>query len=58
VSDHLGNAQVVYEKLHVIQNALESCDRVRRADAGKRDLLEWIRWRWLKNRVEWTDKET
>ena len=62
VSNNLGNAQVVYDKFHVIQNVVEACDRVRkvesRSNAGKRDLLERTRWMWLKNRVNWTEKET
>ena len=61
VSNNLGNAQVVYDKFHVIQNVVEACDRVRkvesRSNAGKRDLLERTRWMWLKNRVNWTEKE-
>ncbi len=61
MSDNLGNAQVVYDKFHVIQNVVEACDQVRkaesRADAGKRDRLERARWMWLKNRVNWTEKE-
>ena len=61
VNGNLGNAQVVYDKFHVIQNVVEACDRVRkvesRSNAGKRDLLERTRWMWLKNRVNWTEKE-
>jgi transposase len=61
VSDNLGNARMVYDKFHVIQNVMEACYQVRkaesRADAGKRDRLERTRWRWLKNRVKWTEKE-
>jgi transposase len=55
VSDNLGNAQVVDDKFHVIQNVVEACDQVRKAesrsDAGKRELLERTRWMWLKNRA-------
>ena len=62
VSDNLGNAQVVYDKFHVIQNVVEACDQVRkaesRADTGKRGRLERARWMWLTNRVNCTDKET
>ena len=62
VSDNLGNAQVVYDKFHVIQYVVEACDQIRkiesRADAGKREQLERTRWMWLKNRVNWTEKET
>ncbi len=58
VSDNLGNAQVMYDKCHVIQYVVEARDQIRkiesRADAGKRDQLERTRWMWLKNRVNWT----
>ncbi len=61
VSDNLGNARVVYDKFHVIQNVVGARDQVRkaesRADAGKRDRQERTRWMWLKNRANWTDKE-
>jgi transposase len=60
VSDNLGNARVVYDKFHVIQNVVEACHQVRkaesRADAGKRDRLEPTRWMWLMNRVSWSEK--
>ena len=62
VSANFGNAQVVYDKFHVIQNVVEACDQVRKAESrsndGKRDLLERTRWMWLKNRVNWTERET
>lgn len=52
----------VYDKFHVIQYVVEACDQIRkiesRADAGKRDQLERTRWMWLKNRENWTEKET
>jgi transposase len=62
VSNNLGNVQVVSDKFHVIQNVVEACDQVRkaesRADAGKRNRLERTRWMWLKNQVNWMEKET
>jgi transposase len=61
VAENLGNARVVYDKFHVIQNVVEACDQVRklesRLDAGMRDRLERTCWMWLKNRVNWTQKE-
>jgi hypothetical protein len=61
VSENLGNAQVFYGKFLVIQNVVEVCDLVQkgesRAAAGKRDRLERTRLMWLKNRVNWTEKE-
>ncbi len=62
VSDNLGNALVVYDKFYFIQNVVGASDHARaahkRTDAGKRDRLERTRWMWLKNRVNWTEKET
>ena len=62
VSDNLGNVPVVYDKFQVIKNVVEAFDLVRKAeswaDAGKRTRLVRTRWMWLKNRVNWTDKET
>ena len=46
VSDALGNAQVVYDKFHIIQNVVTACDQVRkaenRAENEKRDLSERV----------------
>ena len=62
MSDNFGNAQVVYDKSHVIQNLVEACDQVRKAEsrsnAGKREQLERTRWMWLKNRMNWKEKES
>ena len=61
MNGNLGNARVVYDKFHVIQNVVEACDQVRKAeswaDAGRREQLERTRWMWLKNPVHWTEKE-
>ena len=62
MSDTFGHAWVVYDKFHFIQNVVEACDQVRkaesRADSGKRGQLGRTRWMWLKNRANWTAKET
>jgi transposase len=62
VSDNFGNAQVVYDKFHVIQYVVEACDQIwkieSRSNTGKREQLERTRWMWLKNRVNWAEKET
>ncbi len=48
-------------KFHVIENLVDACDQVRKAEkragAGKRDWLGRTRWMWLKNQVNWTEKE-
>jgi transposase len=61
VRDHFGNAQVVYDKFHVIQNVVEACDQIRklesRIDAASRERLERTRWLLRKNPENWTEKE-
>ena len=53
MSDNLANAQVVYDKFHVIQCGVEAYDQLRwaeiRTGAGKRGRLERTRWMFLKN---------
>ena len=59
--DNLGNGPLVYKKIHVIRHLVEACDQIRRrerrADAGKYDQLERKQWMWLKNPVNWTERE-
>ena len=47
------HAQIVYDKFHVIQHVVESCDRVRklesRLNAMSRERLEFTLWMWRKN---------
>lgn len=54
VGDHFGNKQVVADKFHVIQPALEVCEQNRKieymADAGKPNRLKQMGSMWLKNR--------
>jgi transposase len=61
VAENLGNARVVYDKFHVIQNVVEACDQVRklesRTDAASRERLEKTLWIWRKNPENWTEKE-
>jgi hypothetical protein len=62
LSENLRNAQVVYNKFAVIQNVMQAYNQVRKAASlaggGKRNRMERTRWMWLKNRVNWTEKET
>ena len=48
VGDDFENARVVYHKVHVTQNVVETCDQVRRAEsrsnARKQNQLERTRW--------------
>ena len=61
VRENLGNARLVYDKFHVIQNVVEACDQVRRAesqlDSQSQERLERTRWLWRKNPENWTAKE-
>jgi hypothetical protein len=62
VSDNRADDRMVHGKFHIIQNVMEACDQVRKADSRtdgrKRDRLMGARWIWLKNRVNCTEKET
>jgi hypothetical protein len=55
------DTRVICEEFDVIQNVVEACDQVRKAEsrsnAGKQDMLTRKRWIWLKNRINWTAKE-
>ena len=37
VSENLGNARVVYDKFHVIQNVVDACDQVRKPKSRTAD---------------------
>ena len=62
VRENLGNAQVVYDKFHVVQHAVEACDRVRAAETRlgpeEQDKLSKTRWLFRKNPENWTTKES
>jgi hypothetical protein len=51
-NENFGNAQVMYDKFHVVQYLVEACDQVRkverRSNNGQREQLERTRWMWLK----------
>lgn len=61
VRENLGNAQVVYDKFHVVQNVVEACNDVRKAESRlspeHQQRLERTRWLWSKNPENWTRKE-
>lgn len=61
VRENFGNAQIVYDKFHVIQTVVEACDQIRKAEsalnAESQERLERTRWLWRKNPENWTAKE-
>jgi len=62
VAEHCRNAQVVFDKFHVIKNANEAVDQVRRAEVrlggqGVWEALQKSQWLWRKNPENLTDKE-
>ncbi len=62
VADTCRNAQVVFDKFHVIKNANEAVDKVRKAElrlggAGVWEALRQSVWLWRKNPENLTDKE-
>ena len=62
VAENCRNAQVVFDKFHVIKNASEAVDKVRRAEVrlggpGVWEALHKSQWLWRKNPENLTDKE-
>jgi transposase len=61
VRENLGNAQIVFDKFHVVSQVTQAVDEVRRKevrqDAQAREQLARTSWLWRKNPESWTDKE-
>jgi transposase len=61
VRENFGNAQIVFDKFHVVSQVVKAVDEVRRkearADASARQQLERSSWLWRKNPETWTTKE-
>lgn len=61
VRENFGNARIVYDKFHVVQNVVEACDKVRKSESRlnpeSQERLERTRWLWRKNPENWTAKE-
>nr|VFK74500.1 MAG: Transposase [Candidatus Kentron sp. MB] len=54
VSKHLPNAQVTFDRFHIIQLANQAMDEVRRQETKDEPLLRRTRWLWLKDKSKWT----
>ena len=61
VRENFGNAQIVFDKFHVVSQVVQAVDEVRRkevrADAQAREQLERSSWLWRKNPETWTAGE-
>jgi transposase len=62
VRDHCRNAQIVFDKFHVLKNANEAVDKVRRAEVrlggqGVWEALHKSQWLWRKNPENLTETE-
>src|ERR1051325_144209 len=61
VEDNLGNAEIVFDKYHVIAQVNEAVEQVRRAEAQasflSKALLNKSQWIWRKNPENWSDSE-
>ncbi len=59
---HFGNAQIVYDKFHVVSQVSRAVEEVRRkearTDAVARAHLEKTCWLWRKNPEGWTEQES
>ena len=61
VRENFGNAQIVFDKFHVVSQVVQAVDAVRRqearVDARAREQLERTSWLWRKNPESWTTQE-
>lgn len=57
VTENLGNAQIVFDKFHVISQVNEGVSQVRRLESPGQSLLRKTQWIWRKNPENWTEKE-
>lgn len=62
VRENFGNAQVVFDKFHVVSQVSQAVEAVRRLevrqDAAAREQLAKTCWLWRKNPEGWTEKES
>jgi transposase len=61
VEDNLGNAEITFDKFHIIQQVVDAICQVRRLEAQSDplagQLLAKTQWIWNKNPENWTEKE-
>jgi len=57
VREHLPNAQITFDKFHIIKIINEAVDEVRRCEASGSDLLKHTRYIFLKNEDNLTEKQ-
>ena len=57
ITEYLENAQIIFDKFHVIKLVNEAVDEVRRGDQVKNALLKNSRYIWLKNPENLTKKQ-
>jgi transposase len=61
VRENFGNAQIVFDKFHVVSQVVAAVEEVRRKearqDAQAREQLERTSWLWRKNPEAWTEAE-
>lgn len=61
VRENWGNAQIVFDKFHVVTQVVQAVEEVRRKEARQdalaREQLERTSWLWRKNPERWTDGE-
>lgn len=54
VTKHLPNAEITFDKFHVVQLINKAVDEVRRAEAKNQPCLKGTRYLWLKDEHKWT----
>lgn len=61
IRENFGNAQVVFDKFHVVSQVVQALEEVRRKEARQsalaREQLEQTSWLWRKNPERWTERQ-
>ena len=57
VGKHLPEAEVTFDRFHVVKLANEALEEVRRAEVRTEPALKRARWMWLKDKHRWTTKQ-
>jgi len=54
VGKHLPEAEITFDRFHVVKLANEALEEVRRAEVRTEPVLKRSRWMWLKDKHQWT----
>lgn len=57
LGQHLPNAEITFDRFHIIQLANKAVDEVRKAEVRHDSRLKRTKWAWLKDMAQWSKKQ-